>query len=125
MFANGLNMALPQWTWVEKTLHGVESHWLSGKEKVLGIAASKEGHGDSVLGHKRINHYKFPWKRWNCKQGFLLPIPWVKFILFIEWPLYISYYNGDHACLKPKQHHHQGYNSQGYLYHIFQDFIFI
>ena len=31
LFSNRLNMSLPQCAWVEKTDHGVETHWLSGK----------------------------------------------------------------------------------------------
>ena len=42
MFTNGLNMGLPLWDWIEKTVHGMEMHWLSGKEKVPGAAVSKE-----------------------------------------------------------------------------------
>ena len=38
--------------WVEKTVHEVETHWLSGKEKVPGVAISKEGDAISVLGHE-------------------------------------------------------------------------
>ena len=30
---------------------------LSGKEKVLGTAISKEGHANSVQGHERTHHY--------------------------------------------------------------------
>ena len=68
---NGLNMGLPLWSWVEKIVHGLETHWLSGKEKVPSIT-SKEGHSDSLLGHERIHHYWFLWKRYNCKQFQLL-----------------------------------------------------
>ena len=49
-------MALQLRTWVKKTVHGGEIHWLSGKEKVLGITVSKEGYDDSLLGHVRTNH---------------------------------------------------------------------
>ena len=38
---------------VEKTVHGVEIHRLSGKENVLSAAVSKEGHTGSLLGHER------------------------------------------------------------------------
>ena len=41
---NGLNMGVP--LWVKKTVHGVETHWLSNKEKVLGAVVSKEGHAE-------------------------------------------------------------------------------
>ena len=30
----------------------METHWLSGKEKVPGVMVSKEGHADSVLEYK-------------------------------------------------------------------------
>ena len=59
MFTNKLNMGLPLWSWMEKTVHGVKKHWLSNKEKVLGATVSKEGHADSLLGHERIHHYWF------------------------------------------------------------------
>ena len=38
---------------VEETVYEVETRWLSGKEKVLGAAVRKEGHANSLLGHKR------------------------------------------------------------------------
>ena len=41
---------------VKKTIHRVETHWLSGKKKVLGATVSKEGHANSLLGHERTNH---------------------------------------------------------------------
>ena len=40
------------------TLHEMETHGLSSKEKV----ANKGGHADSHLGHERTHHYWFPWK---------------------------------------------------------------
>ena len=33
-------MDISQQYWVEKTLHGVETHWLSGKENVPGTTVS-------------------------------------------------------------------------------------
>ena len=75
MFTKGLNMGLLLWAWVEKTVHGVVTHWLSGKEQVLNAAVSKEGLADSLLGHERIHHYWFPWRSCNCKLCFLLPLP--------------------------------------------------
>ena len=81
--------------------HGFElkSHSMSGnthKEKVLCTAVSKEGHADSLLIYERTHHYWFPWKRCNCKQCFLLPIPLAKITLFIEWPSYLilKHYTG-------------------------------
>ena len=38
-------------SWKKKTVNEVETHWLSGKEKVSGEAVSKEGHADSLLKH--------------------------------------------------------------------------
>ena len=70
MFTNRLNIGLLLWDWMEKTVHRVETHWLSSKEKVLGAVVSKEGHADSVLGHEKTHHYWF-----TCKQCFLGPIP--------------------------------------------------
>ena len=60
MFTHGLNMSLPLQAWVGKSVHEVETHRLSGKEKVLGAVVSKEGHADSLLGHERTHHYWFP-----------------------------------------------------------------
>ena len=34
-FANGLNTDLPLGAWIEKTVHEVKTHWLSGKENIL------------------------------------------------------------------------------------------
>ena len=42
-----------------KTVHGVETHWLSDKEKVLSPAVSKEGHADSLHGHKKTPQYSY------------------------------------------------------------------
>ena len=50
MFTNGLIIGLPLEASVEKLVYGVETYWLSGKEKLLGAAISKEGHVDNVLG---------------------------------------------------------------------------
>ena len=84
-FITELNMALLLWA----SLHRVETHWLSGKEKVPGAAVRKEGHADSLLEHERNHHYWFHWKRGNCKQWFFqLPTPLAKFILSIKWPSY-------------------------------------
>ena len=60
---------------IKKTINVEETYWLSGKEKVLGTAVSKEGHADSHLGHERTHHYWFLWDRCNYKQCFLLPTP--------------------------------------------------
>ena len=66
MFTNQLDMCLPLWVRVKKTVHGVIIHWLSGIRIVLSIEVSKEGHTDCVLGYKKTHHYWFPWKKCNC-----------------------------------------------------------
>ena len=40
-------MGLPLWTRVKKRVHRRETHRLPGKEKVLCVAVSKEGHADA------------------------------------------------------------------------------
>ena len=44
---------MPQGTWVKKIIDGVETDWLSRKEKVPGTAVGKKGHAgiweDSLL----------------------------------------------------------------------------
>ena len=66
IFSNGLNMGLPIQAWVDKSVHRVETYWLSGKEKVPGTAISKEGHADSFLRHEMTHYCWFPWKRCCC-----------------------------------------------------------
>ena len=48
IFTNRLNMGLLLRVWIKKIVHRVETHWLPGKEKVLGVAVSKETHADSL-----------------------------------------------------------------------------
>ena len=58
MFTNRLNMSLPQRGWVEKTVHGVETH--SQVKIVPGAAVSKKKrHADCHLEHERTHHYWF------------------------------------------------------------------
>ena len=83
MFVNGVNMGFPLEAQIKKTIYGVETYWLSSKG-VPSTRVSKEGLADSLLGHERTHHYWFHWKRYICKQYFILP----KFTLFIEWPIY-------------------------------------
>ena len=66
MFANEVNMRLSQRYWVEKIVHGVGAHWLSGKGAVSGTAISKECRPENLLEHGRAHHYWFLRKRWNC-----------------------------------------------------------
>ena len=63
MFTNWLNIGLPQWARVKKTVHDVEIYWLFSKEKVLDAAVNKEEHADSLLGHEKTYHYWFLWKQ--------------------------------------------------------------
>ena len=55
-------MGLTLEAWVEKTVHRMDTHWLSSTEKVPGAAVSNEGHADSLLGHWRPYNYWFHWK---------------------------------------------------------------
>ena len=56
---NGLKMGLPLQVWVEKTVYGVEIHWLSDNENVSGTAVCKEGHADYLLVYDRTYDYWF------------------------------------------------------------------
>ena len=91
MFTNGLNMSLPQWAWVKKTVSGVETHSLV-KKKFTGAVVSK-GHAESLLWHESLYHYWVPYK--------LLPfvnlskihhISWMKFILLLYLSISLSIY---------------------------------
>ena len=86
MFTNGLNLDLPQRTWIEKTDYRVEQHADSPEKKVLCATINKEGHADSVLKHERNHHFWIPWENYNHKQRFLESSPLEIFISFIEWP---------------------------------------
>ena len=61
-------MGLPQLAWVEKTVEGVETYWLSSKEKVLDTVVNKKGDANILLGHERVHHNWFSWKSSNFKQ---------------------------------------------------------
>ena len=58
-FIIGPNISFLQWGRIKKTIYGMETHWLSGKEKVLSVAVSKESHADSLVGQERTHHYWF------------------------------------------------------------------
>ena len=82
MFTNWLNMGLPLWAWVEKTVDGIETDFF-GKEKVLGAATvSQEVHVDSLLLHKRTLHYWFPWK-----SATVNPVYWMALIYCLIYML--------------------------------------
>ena len=49
MFTNKRNMGLPLQAWVEKTIHRMETHSLSGKEKISSAVVSKEGHANKTF----------------------------------------------------------------------------
>ena len=72
IFTIGLNIGLPLQTWIEKTVHGVETHWLATKEKVPGAAVCNND-AEGLLGYERTHDYWFLWKRCNCNEHFLLP----------------------------------------------------
>ena len=75
IFANGLNIGVTSMSLSQKekkTAHGMETHWLSGNENVPGAAISKEGHPDSLLGHKRPINIDFL-KKEPAKGFSLLP----------------------------------------------------
>ena len=57
IFTNGLNVGFS--LQVEKTVHGVETHWHSSKENVPGAAVSKECRTDCVLRHERFGFVSF------------------------------------------------------------------
>ena len=96
------------WTWVKMTVYGVETRWLSDKQRVLSAEISKKDPADRLLPHEMTHYDWFPWKRCNCNQFFALLTPFAKFILFIEWPLYkivfflflrnVSYLMPNHPC---------------------------
>ena len=62
MFSNEVNMGVPSRASVKKTFYEVETHWLSGKEKIVDAASSKEGLAYSVLGHEKTHPNWFPLK---------------------------------------------------------------
>ena len=61
-FTNELNIGLPLWARIKKTVDKVKTHWLFSKEKILDTVISKEGHADSLLEQERTHHYWFLWK---------------------------------------------------------------
>ena len=56
-----------KYVFVILSLSWKESPWngntLSGKEKFMDTAVSKEDHADSLLGHESTFHYWIPWKK--------------------------------------------------------------
>ena len=87
-FSNGLNMSLPWRSWVEKRVHRVKTHWLSGKEKVPGLAPPWHFSGAGKDSSRLISSKKMR------QQTTLFPFAnsWGKIHLFIEWHSYIYIY---------------------------------
>ena len=54
MFTNWSNMGLPLWTWIEKTVRGVETLWLSGKENFPAAVACPECHSGYLLVYEKV-----------------------------------------------------------------------
>ena len=52
MFTNGLIIGL-------QLRAQMETHWLSGKEKVADAAVRRESHNDSFQEHESVNYYCF------------------------------------------------------------------
>ena len=69
---------------VEKTVHEMETHWLSGKEKVLGAAASKEDHADCFGTWKGPSVLISLRKCATVNSASYYQILWQYFIVFIE-----------------------------------------
>ena len=59
VFINGLNTGFSLWSWFKKTVYPVKTHWLSGKEQVLGSAVSKENYADKLLGNEKTGNLIF------------------------------------------------------------------
>ena len=56
MFTNEQSVDLLLQARVKKTIHGVKTHWLSSKGRVLATVANKEGNADKSLGHERTQY---------------------------------------------------------------------
>ena len=56
---NDQNIGLLQRAQIEKTVHGIETHWLFGKENVPGAVVYKEKDAGSLVGHEMIHDYWF------------------------------------------------------------------
>ena len=75
IFTNRLNLDLLRWA-------RTETH--SPIKKMFQVQQSVKKVMLTIFrGIKRSHHYWFPWKKYNCKQNFLLPTK-AKFTLFIE-----------------------------------------
>ena len=91
---NELSMSLPLRIWMTKTVYWVETHWISGNEKVPGVADRKE---ELAYRTRRDTLLSISMKRFICRQLFQLPNLLAKFT-FIKWPylsIYLSIYHID------------------------------
>ena len=84
MFTNWLKMGLSLWTCVKKAVHGVETHWLFGKEKVLATVVSKDGHADT----REVITINFLEEVAIVNNASYCQILQQYFTFFIEWLLY-------------------------------------
>ena len=96
MFTAELNLGLPLQAWVEKTIHAVEIHWLSGKEKVPSAAISK-CHTDSLQTWKDPYIIDFLEKKCKCKQCFLFCQFLGKIHLICWMTLIFQYFSSMHS----------------------------
>ena len=55
---------------VEKTVHGLETYWLSVEKNVPGAVISKEGLAENLLRYERLFMLNFPEKAATRKIGF-------------------------------------------------------
>ena len=53
-----MDMGLLPRVWVEKTVHGIKTHWLYDKEKFRGTAVREEDHVHNLLRYDRNYQYK-------------------------------------------------------------------
>ena len=86
MFINRLKIGLLLCARLEKTVHKVETHQLSSKEKVLGAVVNKEDHTDCLL--------IFPKKVQTVNRVTDCLLLGENFTLFIENALYLHFLCG-------------------------------
>ena len=113
-------------TWIctihlgRKTDRRLETHWPSSAEKFLAVT---EGHVDNLLWHELTDHSWFPLKKSATVNSVSdCQILGQYFILFIEWPLYVSFNQLDsHLFLL----HSFSPFSRLYIYYIYKCWILI
>ena len=72
IFTNGLIMGLLFRSWVKMRIHELETQWLSGKEKVLGVVASKRKTCWHVFWNMKGLITWFSWKKVQLETVFFL-----------------------------------------------------